>query len=219
MQKYSSKKWGGNYFDIDEALLPYIKLSIQGEDNHISLKNITCSESSKFNINICGNNNTININSVSINANLNLTLGQQHKNFGPIINSSFIIKKHTSIESLEYITYNSHTECIIGENCMLSYNIILYNTDAHAILEYPSNKLVNYVKGIFIGNHCWIGRNVTIMRNTTIPDDCIIGAYSLASGNFKSSHSIYAGNPAKLIKTNRTWSFNGKQYGYIDNDI
>ena len=194
-------------------MLPYVKLSIQGANNHICLKNITWSENSKFNVNLCGNNNTINITSVSISANLNLTLGQQHKNFGPISNSSFVIKKYTSIESLEYITYNSNTECMIGENCMLSYDIVFYNTDAHAILEYPSNKLVNYVKGIFIGNHCWIGRNVTIMRNTTIPDDCIIGAYSLVSGKFQSPHSIYAGNSAKLIKTNRTWSPNGKQHG------
>lgn len=200
-------------------MLPHIKISIHGDDNFISLTNISCSENSKITIDIYGNNNSINIDSVYIGNKLSLTLGQSHKFFGPIENSKFIINNNTSIESLDYVTYNSNSECTVGKNCMLSYSIVMYNTDAHAILEYQSNKLVNHVRGIFIGNHCWIGRNVTIMRNTAIPDDCIVGAYSVVSGKLQSPHSIYAGNPVKLIKSNRTWSPNGKKYGYIDNDI
>ena len=182
VKKYSSKNGGGNKLNIDGTLLPHIKLSIHGTNNDISLTNISCSGNSRITIDICGDNNTIKIDSVSISDKLSLILGQSHEYFGPIKNSKFIINNNTSIESLEYVTYNSNTECKIGKDCMLSYSIVMYNTDAHAILEYPSNKRVNYVKGIFVGNHCWIGRNVTIMRNTVIPDDCIIGAYSVVSG-------------------------------------
>lgn len=75
----------------------------------------------------------------------------------PISNHYIEIKRETSIESLTYVTYNSNTGCIIGERCMLAFDIVIYNTDAHAILDYSTKKLINYVKGINIGNHCWIG--------------------------------------------------------------
>ena len=101
---------------------------------------------------------------------------------------------------------------------MFSFDITIYNTDAHAILDYSTNNLVNYVNDIKISDHCWIGKEVNILKNTYIPKDCIIGANSVVCGKLKKEHAIYAGNPAVLVKENRTWDSNGKKYGYIDNN-
>ncbi len=49
-----------------------------------------------------------------------------------------------------------------------------------------------------IGNRVFIGANSTILMNTTIGDDVIIGAGSLVTGNIPSD-SIVAGVPAKVI--------------------
>lgn len=56
------------------------------------------------------------------------------------------------------------------------------------------------------------------MKNTSLAEDCIVGAFSVLSGKHGTSHAVYAGNPAKLVKVNRTWDPNGKKYGYIDNE-
>ena len=72
------------------------------------------------------------------------------------------------------------------------------------------------MKGINIGNHCWIGANSTILKNTTIADDSIIGWGGVVSGSYSQSHCAIAGNPARVVKTNITWdskSFND----YVDN--
>lgn len=206
-----------NTIIIHPDSLQFIKLNIIGQNNIVKIGKINAASNALIIINICGNNNNIDIGDISLSMKLSVQLGQLHENFGPIHDSKFIIKDDTSIESLDYITYNSFAKCIIGEQCMISYNIVLYNSDAHAILEYGSNKLVNYVDGIYIGEHCWVGKDVTIMKNTYIPNDCIIGANSLVSGKLENEHAMYAGNPAKLVRTNRTWNPNGNKCGYIDN--
>ena len=55
-------------------------------------------------------------------------------------------------------------------------------------------------KPIFIGNGCWIGANSIILPGVTIGDGCIIGAGSVVNKDCD-SNCLYAGNPAKKIKT------------------
>ena len=102
---------------------------------------------------------------------------------------------------------------------MFSDGITLFNTDAHPVIDIVTKKIINKVNGITIGNHCWIGKAVTILKNTVIPDNCIIGYGSVVSGTMKEENAAYAGNPAKCVKTGITWDSNGRKYGYIDNKI
>ena len=120
---------------------------------------------------------------------------------------------------MSYYTYNSYSYCIIGEKCMFSSEITLYNTDAHPVLDKDTLKVINRVKGISIGNHCWIGQKASILKNTMIPDECIVGYGAVVTGILKENNAAYAGNPAKCIKTNITWDSNGRKFGYIENKI
>lgn len=56
-------------------------------------------------------------------------------------------------------------------------------------------------KKVIIGNNVWIGANVTILAGTTIPDGCIIAAGAVVTKQFTEQNGIYAGCPAKLIKS------------------
>lgn len=206
-----------NRINIDTKIMGNIKLKIGGVNNTVILNNLRIERDSRITIEIYGNNNIVSINDISLSQNISIQMGQRHDNFGEIENAQFTINKNTSIEDMKYITYNSNSKCIIGANCMLSFGIMIYNTDAHAILDYATNRLVNYIDGIYIGNHCWIGMNVTLLKNTVIPDDCIIGAQSVVSGKLLVEHAVYAGNPVHLVKENRTWDANGKKHGYIEN--
>lgn len=213
---------GNNTIIVDDNLLGNIKLDVRGINNVVKLTNISIPSSKTrkiIYIYLFGNNNEIIIDNISISNKLKIRIGQNHSNFGEVNFSKFNIGKGTSIEDLTYYTYNSNTHCTIGEKCMFSSDITLYNTDAHPIMDLKTMDVINKVKGISIGNHCWIGQKASILKNTVIPNDCIIGYGAVVSGTNKEEHSAYAGNPAKCIKTSITWDSNGRKNGYIENAI
>ncbi len=53
---------------------------------------------------------------------------------------------------------------------------------------------------VTIGDHVFIGQGTTILCNTRIGDYVVIGAGSVVVGDIPSG-SVYAGNPARFIKT------------------
>jgi len=56
-------------------------------------------------------------------------------------------------------------------------------------------------KEVIIGSYCFIGTDSTILGGTVLPDYCVVGAKSLLHKNFELSYSLYAGVPAKRIKS------------------
>lgn len=214
-----------NDIQISEKILDKITLSIKGKNNTVIIEDIK-GNNANIHIRVFGDSNRITIGKgFSLSNKLEIVIGQDHQNFGKVENCIFSIGKNTSIESVQYVTFNSNSFCNIGNNCMFSYDITLFNTDAHPIFDRNTNKIINYVKGISIGNHCWIGRGATILKNSSVPNDSIIGINSVYSGNpylkegDNISHCVFAGNPAKLIKQNVTWNPDGNKFGYINNQI
>ena len=61
-------------------------------------------------------------------------------------------------------------------------------------------------KGIFVGNKVWIGSGAKIYQGTRIPRGCIIASDSIVRGVFTEENTIIAGNLARIIKRNITWS-------------
>lgn len=210
-------KGGGNTVEVDSNLLGNISLKITGENNYIRLTDIKISANTQISIHVFGDNNSVNIDKAHFSSGVDIILGQNHPNFGKVENTVFQMLPNCSVEYFKYGTANSNAECYIGEDCMFSDEIILLNTDVHPILSIKSGKVLNWVDQISIGNHCWIGHGVTILKNTIIPDDCIIGYNAVVSGRLKESHAAYAGNPARIIKKEVTWDANGARVGFIQN--
>lgn len=71
---------------------------------------------------------------------------------------------------------NCMSKIIIGNNSTFGEGVKIY--DHNHI--YSKNILINeqgYSTGsIIVGNNCWIGSNVVILKNVTIGDNCVIGA-------------------------------------------
>lgn len=107
-------------------------------------------------------------------------------------------------ESLD-IVVSEKTNLIVGKDCMFSKKISIMTSDHHPIYDINSLKRLNHPKSIYIGDHVWVGQNATILKGTMIDSGSIIGASSLVSGIFIKNNSIYAGNPAILIKKNIFW--------------
>lgn len=212
------KTYGDNQIEIDKNLLGKVRLNIVGKNNRIYLSNIVCNPHTYIYISIFGNQNQVSLDRVYVGNEMRVIIGQSHPNFGMVRHTSLKIGKGSSIESMRCISFNSNTTCEIGENCMISSDVTLWNTDAHSVLELQTGKVLNWVKGIRIGEHCWLGEKSSVLKNSVIPDDCIIGYNAVVSGHLKKSHAAYAGNPAVLVKEGITWDSNGAKHGYIDND-
>jgi acetyltransferase-like isoleucine patch superfamily enzyme len=90
----------------------------------------------------------------------------------------------------------------IEDNVMIAPNTMIMDTDFHA--AYPaSTRLINpgleNDKEVIIGRNVWIGTRCIILKGVNIGDNSIIGAGSVVTNDVP-ANTIYAGNPARLIK-------------------
>ncbi|WP_072221871.1 acyltransferase, partial [Campylobacter coli] len=94
---------------------------------------------------------------------------------------------------------------IIGNDCLFSWEILLTTSNYHGIYDIHNKNRVSLGGGIYIGDHVWCGRRVSILKNSRIYSGSIIGFNSLLCSRKFFSNSIIAGNPAKKIKDNIFW--------------
>lgn len=216
-----------NRIEIDPRDIDRVKLRVTGDNNIVIIKKLSDETVGKVSISLAGNDCSIILDArINIGGALNIVAGQIHPNFGMINNMHIYIGKDTSFESTSIITFNSNSSVEIGERCMFSYGITVYNTDAHPIIDATSGNIINKVKQLKIGDHVWVGANATILKNTHIPDDCIVGWGAVVNSKtiYPPPHTpenspkgcIIAGNPAKVVKTGVSWDSDGSK-GYVQN--
>lgn len=171
----------------------------------------------KVKYNISGNNNTIEIENGML---INLTIYIRGDNNCikihrdcTINNSVFWIENNnclleigskTTIEGARFGLAENGRKINLGEDCMLSDDIYITTTDSHSIIDLNNKKRINPAEDVVIGNHVWIGKNVTVLKGSIIQDNVIIGTSSVVNKSLE-SNCIYAGIPAKKVKENITW--------------
>lgn len=96
---------------------------------------------------------------------------------------------------------------MIGKDCMFSYGINIWTGDGHPIYDLTTGERINEDQDVIIGNHVWMGRNVSVHKGGVIPDGCVIGANSFVTKKFYESNCMIAGTPARTIKKNIRWEF------------
>lgn len=92
----------------------------------------------------------------------------------------------------------------LGDNCLISWNVQLMDTDFHEIYDYNGVR-INHPKQIKIGNHVWIGSRAIVLKGSIIPDNSVIAAGSIVTKALITKNTVYAGNPANSIKNNIEW--------------
>lgn len=121
-------------------------------------------------------------------------------------NSTISIGKNTTIGSAYLSCGEEKTKIIIGEDCMFSRNITVSTSDFHSIIDLEDGKRINLPEDVMIGNHNWIGNGVNIGKGTKFNDNNIIATRALLSRKKFDSNCIIGGIPAKIIKSNVSWS-------------
>lgn len=103
-------------------------------------------------------------------------------------------------------TFVCNKEIQIGSNCLLSWDILIMDSDQHAVID-VNNNVLNPPKAISIGNHVWIGCRSTILKGVCIAHDNIVAANSTVTKSFTNSNSIIGGHGknVEVIKNNINW--------------
>ena len=120
-------------------------------------------------------------------------------------NSYIKIGKNFSSNEVNFRILEGNSKVIIGDNCMFSCSIDIFNSDAHVIMKKGEKIPYNQPKPVIIGNHVWVGYNVTILKGTEIAYNTIVGACAVVSGKFKEPNTVIAGNPAQIVKHDIEW--------------
>lgn len=113
-----------------------------------------------------------------------------------VLGDNFTISAESSIVVSTMIKF--------GNNCLLSWDILIMDTDLHKIKDI-NNVIINDPKAIIIGENTWIGCRCLILKGVIIPSNSIIGANTTVSKKLETENCLYAGNPITCLKTNVKW--------------
>ncbi|VBB09320.1 Hypothetical protein LUCI_4610 [Lucifera butyrica] len=97
-------------------------------------------------------------------------------------------------------TISAHERITIGSDCMLSWDILIMDSNVHPIVEPPTR--MN--SPIHINDNVWIGCRATILKGVTIGQGAVVGAAAVVVRDVPDK-TIVAGNPAKVVKENVCW--------------
>ena len=89
----------------------------------------------------------------------------------------------------------------IGNDSMFGNNLVIVDHD-HLICDGGICKNEYVTDSIIIGNNCWCGANVTILKGVKIGDGVVIAAGSVVTKDVP-PNEIWGGSPAKKIKSRR----------------
>lgn len=83
-----------------------------------------------------------------------------------------------------YCSIVSHDKVVIGGGTIMGEGVKIYDHNhCYADVTIPIKEQGYTSKPICIGQHCWIGSNVMILKGSTIGDNCVIGAGCIIHGN------------------------------------
>jgi acetyltransferase-like isoleucine patch superfamily enzyme len=128
--------------------------------------------------------------------------------------SRLVVGDKTTIGKAEVMVGRSDLK--IGRDCLLSTGISLISAQDHGIVDLSGDdpELQVTTASIEIGDHVWLGYNSHCVGNARIGDGAILAAHAVLSGELP-GNTIGGGNPARVIRTDRTWS---RLYKEIDAD-
>ena len=144
---------------------------------------------------IHGSNNTLKIGNGCLFNNVEFYIAE---------NSSVVIKDNTRMFGPTHIASCEGKTIEIGNDCLVSSNVNIRNTDSHSVVD-MNGKRLNYGKDIVIGDHVWICNNVSVLKGSKINNNSIIGNSSVVNKEFNDTNVMICGSPASTKKQGISW--------------
>ena len=208
-----SKLAENNEIDVCEEILPRIKLKIAGTGNRIVVRR-PLPGNGILGIAIVGNGCIVEIGEkVSIGESLKISIGNQHKDLGPVEDVNVSIGRSVGFNGdAAIMTYNSHARVEIGDESLFGPGVMAYQTDGHPVYDLATGRITNHVGTLHVGKHVWIGARATLLKNVFIPDGCIVGLGSVVTRRFAEANCVISGNPATCTRRGVAWKWGDPEY-------
>ena len=101
------------------------------------------------------------------------------------IGNNCFFNRNTSINCMEKIE--------IGNNCIFGENICIYDHDhCFSNLSIPIKEQGYKTSPIYIGDNCWIGSNVVILKGVKIGSNVVIGAGTIVTKDIQDKVVVYS---------------------------
>lgn len=107
---------------------------------------------------------------------------------------------------LSSVTIACSKRVTIGKNTYIGADSLIVDTDFHTPLpggKWSDDRLAT-AKAVTIGESCFIGARVTILKGVTIGDGAVIAANSMVTRDVPARH-LAMGNPAQIRPLNDEW--------------
>lgn len=113
---------------------------------------------------------------------------------------NIFLGENTYINGGSYLHAGPKSKIIIGNNCLISYNVHIRTVDhLYEKVDIPIIFQGNEEKSVTIGDNVWIGYAAQILPGVNIGNNVIIGAGAIVTKDVPDS-CVAAGVPARIIK-------------------
>lgn len=89
----------------------------------------------------------------------------------------------------------------IEDNCAISWETLITDTDFHSVEDTETHRISPAYGEIHISKGVWVGTRSVILKNSFIPEGCIVAANSTICKRYTEKNTLLAGNPAIIKKT------------------
>lgn len=110
------------------------------------------------------------------------------------IGNHFSVNGNTEIICTNYILF--------GDDCNISWDCLFMDSDFHTIIR--NGQIVNPNKPIKIGKHVWFGCRCTVLKGSSIAENCVVAANSCITHPIVSKDCVIGRN-GDILKNNVTW--------------
>ena len=112
------------------------------------------------------------------------------------IGADFNMTAESTIVCADKITF--------GRDCLLSWDILVMDTDEHPLYDNEGNRL-NPNHPIVVGNHVWVGCKCVLLKGAEVPNNTVVAAGTLLSRAFEGENQVIGGNPPAILKQEVRW--------------
>lgn len=120
-------------------------------------------------------------------------------------NCTVHIGKNCTSNGCNIVLFEDNSRVDIGDGCMFSWGINIWASDSHAVFDEQTKEILNWGTSVEIKEHVWIGMHATVLKNSYIAKNCIVGAHSVVTKKFEEPGCILAGNPGRVVRRGINW--------------
>lgn len=192
------QKFGREYMDLLGN-----KISIGGDITKRALENMKM-----INVRFSGNGNNI-VRFEDLN-----TQYEYKPNFRlEVLNGGKIRIGRLLFSNSNVLIHAANSDVNIEDDVMFSSNVVVRAMNYHSIYDIEGKRLPK--RNVEIGGHVWLGYGTTIYAGTEIGSGTVTGPGTVTGGRLP-NNCIAVGNPARVVRKNIFWQFNGDARDYYE---